>query len=149
VPTAKEELTVYLSEQLLDLAVDPSEETSVIITFENKLPLDVASLWLKDFCVEKKISLQISQSYESGFHTVRVGGDSPEETLAALLQDPLLCVNGTWAALTPFSPDLDLEDALGLNQLIHIVLQTNLTWVERGIREVVAPLGRYVEHATS
>jgi hypothetical protein len=99
-PTAKEKLTVYLFEQLLDLAIAPLEETTVIAIFENKLSEDFASMWLKGFCAKKNVSLHVIQSYSFRFHTLHMGEKIPKETLSTLLQDPLLCVKNTWAALT-------------------------------------------------
>jgi hypothetical protein len=102
---------------------------------------NLAQQWLTDFCNKNKAQLKLLRSYLSGYHILQVDGDNPKKSLASLLQDPLLCVNRTWAVLTPYSEGLDLADPLGLNQLIYITFNAWLSWVEGGICKVVGPLG--------
>lgn len=146
VPILKDSL---IHELLDDFAVEfvmQPPTANLIISFQDKIDENLASIWIRDFAATKGLRLKLEPSFVGSFHVLKIIGEDADLIVANLLLLSPLLSKGHYATLSPFQEDIDLCQPKGLKQLIQVTFSSTLDWVEKGLPLISADIGTYLRH---
>jgi hypothetical protein len=149
VPIAKDNVIIPLSDAFYLLhPFDTDEPVKVVISFQDKLFGTVADRWVTDFNQRFSLRLRIQKSSITGFHILGIGGVDAEQVQANLLRDSPLLFNNIWASVSPFTPSTDIDNPIGLTQLVYISFTHDEAWVEDALEDIFTfeQVGRLVNY---
>jgi hypothetical protein len=136
VPTAKEALSVVLSEEFVAQRVIPPHSARVVVSFKDKLTGDSARNWIAEVAAKYSFQMEIQKFFPSGFHLVHIFGPEANAARDTLLVHSPINNRGWYATFSPLLDNTNLDRQVGLKQLIHVMFTSALPWLEDSLDKV-------------
>jgi hypothetical protein len=149
VPVAKEDVIVTLSPEFLAQHVIPPYSAQLVISFEDKLGGDSARKWVAEYAVQCSLDLKLQKCFPSRFHLLQIFGPNPHEVKAQLLAETTLNLKGWHTVLSPMCDTTDLDQPVGLKQLLFVSFHSSFSWLKDCLDVILAPLGTIVRYTKS